>query len=116
MWRDVVRAAGVERVQLGVRPERLSVADAGGPAGATALRGEVLYTEDYGNRLGIYVSVGDAEVVAMCLSSEVREGDHVALGLDFDHIHLFDAATGESLPYPRQLDEMEAIGEGQAVA
>lgn len=116
MWRDVVRAAGVSRVQLGVRPERLSVADAGAPASAAALCGEVLYTEDYGNRLGIYVSVGDAEVVAMCLSSEVREGDRVALGLDFDHIHLFDAATGKSLPYPRQLEEMETIGEGQVVA
>lgn len=112
MWREVVAAAPSSKVTLGVRPERFTLlAGAGDVAAASGvLRGRVLYTEDYGNRIGVYVSIEGTEVVCMCTQAGLEPNDEVALGLDFDHVHFFDTATGKSLGYPKVLDQMEQIG------
>lgn len=103
MWQRVVRAHGAGRLLLGVRPERFVISEPDGQA-HDRLCGQVRYVEDYGNRLGVYFSIAGEEVVAVSTDTAVRAGDVVGLQLDFDHIHLFDAETQQSLPYPTELD------------
>jgi multiple sugar transport system ATP-binding protein len=106
-----------QRVAVGIRPEALRLVDDGPPPGRT-IRATVDLVESLGAELIVHLGVtdppgvdeGDAsegwrQVVArkgrgvarLGPHSEVAPGDAVALAVDTTSLHLFDAATGESL-------------------
>lgn len=115
MWQRMVEKHGADKLLLGVRPERFRLVKAVEGKG-DQLRGTIRYVEDYGNRLGFYLTVGDTEVSVMSGDADYRPGDTVGLQLDFFHIHLFDAQSERSLSYPEEVDEglkMESRNAGE---
>jgi ABC-type sugar transport system ATPase subunit len=82
-------AAGAP-VTVGVRPEHLRIG--GGDVTATVLSVELL-----GHERHVICSVGDARWVIRQGSAEgtIAVGDAVGLGIDPQHVHVFDAATTE---------------------
>ena len=95
---------GGARLELGVRPEHLSLVDPGsgsdaGPDGASGrFDAEVLSVEVAGNEAFVQVRSGDAELTVRG-DGETRPapGDRVTVAVTADRIHLFDAATGTAL-------------------
>jgi multiple sugar transport system ATP-binding protein len=84
-----------EKVQLGLRPEHLTVAPGPGP-GALAVR--VATCETTGATSYLTGLMGETLItVTVQLRMEQREGDTVWLTLAPDHLHVFDAATGQRL-------------------
>ena len=81
-------------MELGIRPEHMTIADAG------QIAGTVLAAEHLGSDTFAYVEVAEAERPLMVrLSGETRvaSGAGVRIALDLAHCHLFDAA-GRALP------------------
>ena len=94
---DSFRGCCPTEIVVGVRPERLSIGEAGGagrPGEAAGGRGPRLTSSTW---------CCDAEdgttVIARLDPDEVApaEGDTVTLVADFDHLHLFDPATTERI-------------------
>ena len=83
-------------VQLGVRPEDVLVAEADGDGNVT--RGTVDLIEHLGSDAYASVKVGD-EIILARVSPDVqlRDGQPVGLSFNMAKLHLFDAASGESL-------------------
>ena len=80
------------RAVLGVRPEDLSLADAGA---ADAFEATVTVTEPLGDSLLLECRVGDETVrVQASPRSDAEPGDSVALTHDPERLHLFDCETG----------------------
>ncbi|ADU52093.1 carbohydrate ABC transporter ATP-binding protein, CUT1 family [Thermaerobacter marianensis DSM 12885] len=92
-------AAGSREVLLGVRPEHIHArpADAADGAGAHMVA-TVEVVEPLGAETFVYVAAGSvALTVRVDPRLAVRPGDRLALTLDAEHLHLFDAATEQSL-------------------
>ncbi len=86
-------AAG-RKVDLGIRPERITV----GAGGGVALRGRVTVVEALGGEQLVYLAVGEGELIAKVDARErVAAGDELALSLPAEFVHVFDAAGGGSL-------------------
>ena len=87
---EVVLAAMLGAVTLGVRPEDLML-HAKGPV---LLRGKVAMVENLGELIIGYVDIGvsDPLIVKLPGSSLVRPGDDIALSADPARLHVFDAA------------------------
>ena len=80
--------------QVGIRPEhvRVTLSGPGSPA-------EVELVEIAGNETFLHLDAGGSRLVARVGGEELRpdKGSTVRIGADAKHLHLFDAATGESL-------------------
>jgi multiple sugar transport system ATP-binding protein len=91
---DGSRLAPAQRVELGIRPEHLTVAD-GSEADAQSLRfgGEVTLIEQLGESHLVYVRCADGlELVSRAPGhTRLRVGDRIALQADAALLHLFDA-------------------------
>jgi len=101
-WSWLAETSGEQALCLGVRPEHIRL-----QAGVqeNALTGTLRYVEDYGNKLGAYLSVGGTEVVCICDSLPAPTGSIVSFALDADHMHLFSRSTTNSLGYPAETQE-----------
>jgi len=79
-------------VLVGVRPEHLTIADTGMPA-------HVRVVESLGHERHVVCALAGGERVVIRMAAEARapsEGEAVHLSAAVEHIHVFDAATGES--------------------
>jgi alpha-glucoside transport system ATP-binding protein len=87
---DVILAAMLGAVTLGVRPEDLMLH----VKGPVLLRGKVAMVENLGELIIGYVDIGasDPLIVKLPGSSLVRPGDDIALSADPARLHVFDAA------------------------
>lgn len=90
--------SGETQLCLGIRPEHVHL-QAG--AAENAILGTLRYVEDYGNKRGAYVSVGDTEIVCICDRLPCAPGGVVSFALDSEHIHLFSRETTQSLAIRR---------------
>ena len=104
-WNRVVAQSKETQLCLGIRPEHVHL-QAG--AAENAILGTLRYVEDYGNKRGAYVSVGDTEIVCICDRLPCAPGGVVSFALDSEHIHLFSRETTQSLGYPAELDDNAA--------
>ena len=84
-------------VQLGVRPEDVSVSETGTSNG-DVVRGTVDLVEHLGSDAYASIKV-DSEIILARVSPDVqlREGQNVSLVFNMAKLHLFDLGTGESL-------------------
>jgi multiple sugar transport system ATP-binding protein len=106
-WRDAVgqrpgtlRAGGTGQrgleVVLGIRPEDVGVAAPGADGSAVRMRLDLV--EPMGNEVFVHASAGDHEMTARVPPQPLPDpGAEVALTLNASRMHLFDAATRESL-------------------
>jgi multiple sugar transport system ATP-binding protein len=93
--RDRIRRAGLERAIVGVRPEDLALDTADGQGG---LAGQVFVYEPLGDRTIVDVHLGQAIVkVRTAPTVMLAAGQPVWLRPNMERLHLFDAATGQSL-------------------
>ena len=103
---DASRLAPGQRIELGVRPEHLAVAD-GSEADASCLRfgGEVTLVEQLGESHLVYVRCADGlELVTRAPGhTHLRLGDRIALQADPARLHVFDAG-GVACARPRLQD------------
>ena len=111
-WNRVAAQSGETQLCLGIRPEHVHL-QAG--AAENAILGTLRYVEDYGNKRGAYVSVGDTEIVCICDRLPCAPGGVVSFALDSEHIHLFSRETTQSLGYPLELDDAGTAGDSAEV-
>jgi multiple sugar transport system ATP-binding protein len=86
-----VPATSGQALTLGVRPEHLRLDDAG-------VEARVLVVESTGSETHLVVDAGGIKLT--CVLRErvsLRPGDHVRLGADNAHLHLFHGDSGERL-------------------
>jgi multiple sugar transport system ATP-binding protein len=86
-----VPATSGQALTLGVRPEHLRL-------DAEGVEARVLVVESTGSETHLVVDAGGTKLT--CVLRErvgVRPGDHVRLGADTAHLHLFRADSGERL-------------------
>lgn len=102
MWKDIVEKHGKTKLYLGIRPENLKLCRGKNSDGINV---EVEYVEDYGNRYGIYVKAGNQELISMDDNVFAKRGEAVHFVPDYNHIHLFDRESTNSLGYPAALEE-----------
>ncbi len=102
MWKEIVEKHGKTKLYLGIRPENLKLCPG---YNADGLNAEVEYVEDYGNRYGIYIKLGELELISMADSVFAGRGEKVHFVPDYSHIHLFDRESTDSLGYPAELEE-----------
>ncbi len=100
---DMPAAALADRpdgvITLGIRPEHIR------PEGAfvaanqdAAIEAGVEVVEPLGSEILVYLKVGDTTVIAKIEPTVMpRVGESIDVALDIDHVHFFDAETGESL-------------------
>jgi ABC-type sugar transport system ATPase subunit len=88
-----VPATGVE---LGVRPEHVRLG--GTPAGPL---GDVERVEVLGEDALVHLNVGGHALIARVpAAARPAPGDRVGIGVAEEHLHAFDAVTGERVPQP----------------
>jgi multiple sugar transport system ATP-binding protein len=95
-WSSALAGREAATVTLGIRPEDIQRADAGGDR-AGALRSRVELVELLGGEALVHVSVGDVELTARLAAPLPRAGSELHLRLPGERIHLFDRTTGERL-------------------
>jgi multiple sugar transport system ATP-binding protein len=87
-------AADGQAVTLGVRPEHLTLAGAGGGG----VSGEVIVVEPMGAETELLIKAGDSQVTLMTSGRpSVSPGERVGLTLDPASVHLFDQKSGQRL-------------------
>ncbi len=100
--RDALAARLGEKVIVGIRPEdiRASTGSNADP-GHISLDARVDVVEALGNETIAYLNAGGVSLVAR-IDPRVRVGigQELTIELGLDALHLFDAATGQSLPTP----------------
>ena len=95
-WSALDARAG-QRVILGVRPEHVAVRRAG-DGGDGAVPARLTFAELTGNEALVSASAGVHELTARSSPHGLPEpGGEIALTIDRERVHLFDAATQESL-------------------
>ena len=95
-FRDAVGATTGSSFTLGIRPERLDVADTGGLVPSAQAKADVV--EYLGNEELLHIMVAGVDIVAVVDSARnVCPGDVVTLHISLDKIHVFDATTEASL-------------------
>ncbi|SHL29709.1 sn-glycerol-3-phosphate import ATP-binding protein UgpC [Roseibium suaedae] len=88
---------GRDRYTLGVRPEHLSLVEAGVPAGALTLKATVNVLEPVGAESYLYASCGGTgQEIVIRVESHARfePGQEITLTAQAKDVHFFDADTG----------------------
>ena len=84
-----------QAVAYGIRPEHLSLAEAGA---AGAVPAEISVIEPTGAETELLVKAGDAQIVLVTHGrTSVRPGDSIGLAVDPPMVHVFDQASGRRL-------------------
>ncbi len=88
-----------KEVTVGIRPEHIyDPRYRPAETRTTDIRGRVDLTELMGNEVFVHLDIEGLSMLARVdPRTEARSPDTAILGLDYDRIHAFDAATGESL-------------------
>jgi multiple sugar transport system ATP-binding protein len=99
LTREVRDAAGsTDTVTVGVRPEDLSIDSDGSGAGIKAV---VDVVEELGSESYLYAHMAEDESTTLVVRgpgrTSVRYGETIALRVDADAVHAFDATSGERL-------------------
>lgn len=100
LYKDQVREATDRKLTLGIRPEHMEDASTHASDGesASTLVASVEVVEHLGNELLVYMVGKDKQIVArLDPRSSARAGEKIKLNLQSEHIHLFDAESGEAL-------------------
>ena len=92
-------AAGHKDITVGIRPEHIyDQRFRPSETRATNVQGKVDLTELMGNEVFVHLDIEGAPLLARVdPRTDVRSGSETTLALDYDRIHGFDSATGESL-------------------
>ncbi|MCB8836470.1 ABC transporter ATP-binding protein [Aurantimonas sp. VKM B-3413] len=91
-----VKASPGQAVVYGVRPEHVEPA---APGGETDAVGEIALVEPTGAETQVLATLGPEQLLGAFRDWSIRKpGEPVALRLQRQKIHLFDAATGQRLP------------------
>jgi len=86
-----IAARNGQALTLGVRPEHLRLDTSG-------VEGRVLVVESTGSETHLLVDAGGTKLTCVLRARvNVRQGDHVHLGADAEHLHFFRGDTGERL-------------------
>jgi multiple sugar transport system ATP-binding protein len=96
---DAAASRHVERAVIGVRPEYLHLRTED-TAGDAAIRGTVAVVEALGHELHVVCRLDDTQLIIARQASDApapREGDPIRLDAEPDHLHLFDAGSGERI-------------------
>jgi multiple sugar transport system ATP-binding protein len=90
-------------VILAIRPEAIEI----GPAGSSAIDGEVDVTEMVGRETRVHVQTKVGEIVAVVPSDGVtpKEGDRLSLRLSASGVHLFEPGSGAVLQVNRSTQQ-----------
>ncbi len=92
-----VQASRGAAVILGIRPEDVSIATQPG-RGLATVTGRLELAESLGNETFVYVRAGAHDLIARAVPQPLPPlGSPIALGLDTDKIHFFEAASGERI-------------------
>ena len=92
----VLGAGGGTRI-AGVRPEHVEPGSAAGPDGVT-FTGRVAVTEYLGDEQIVHLDVKDAAIVAKVhIGHRLPVGEEQTFSVSREHVHLFDAETGEAV-------------------
>jgi multiple sugar transport system ATP-binding protein len=83
------------RYTLGVRPENIDVAEE--PTGDETLAATVEVVEPIGSDNYVHLSVNDDFLARSPADVKPEAGDEVGVSFDEEHVHLFDAETGEDV-------------------
>jgi multiple sugar transport system ATP-binding protein len=92
--RRAVEASGAAIVAVGIRPERIVIGDTG------ALPATVAVVESLGSEHHVICRLADDQEVVVRLGTDIpvpKEGPAVRLGFEAEHLHLFDASTGDRI-------------------
>ncbi|MDV7350318.1 ABC transporter ATP-binding protein [Halorubrum distributum] len=94
-----------DRVSVGIRPEDITVVDAGPNAA------DVTVVEPMGNENFLYMEMGDHELTAR-VRPAVRPAEETRVSFDFDEaaLYLFDAETGEALKTKTDAVDTAVVG------
>jgi len=79
--------------EVGIRPEHVML-------GETGVEATVMLVEPIGSEALVHLRVAEAALVARAPADAPRSvGDTLRVSLSREHVHLFDAGTGERLPW-----------------
>jgi sn-glycerol 3-phosphate transport system ATP-binding protein len=96
-WLDVLKNAGKSSVKVGIRPENVILSESEGTA---SLPVAVKYMENYGNKMGAYFDVNNAE----CIATQDQDAcvkQTMYWNVDLRKLSFFDSATELNLGYPK---------------
>jgi multiple sugar transport system ATP-binding protein len=86
------------RVEMGVRPEHVSIDVSGGSAGSNTFAGRVDLVEPLGGETFVHVAVGPHAIVARSTMRDLAPlGTQVTLGVDPASLHWFDQESGRRI-------------------
>jgi ABC-type sugar transport system ATPase subunit len=96
-WDSLLLDRGALRVDLGLRPEQLTIRPAGSPS-TTSSPATVRRLEPIGHETLAYLALGPHELIArLPPRTPIQAGDRVPVELEFDHASWFDSSTGNRL-------------------
>ena len=93
-WLRKAKENGNEEFYFGVRPEYTKITTV---PQKNAFQGIVRYIEDYGNKLGVYFTIGKTDFISLCDENAPVKGSTVYFAPDFNKIYLFDCKTTKSI-------------------
>ena len=96
-WNAYLGKNGCREFFLGIRPEHIRLER---EKTENVFAGTVKYIEEYGNRCGIYVDIGEDEVVVIGDKADLKPGKRVCFSLDAAKIHIFNKQTAMNIGYP----------------
>lgn len=100
MWINQIKGSAVTRIKLGIRPEDMVLSR---NKGEISIAVDVKYVEDYGNRVGYYIDLGDQEVISIMSENLFRTGDQIYWNVKPEKLHFFDGDTTQSIGYPSEI-------------
>ncbi len=96
-WKRQAAKSGTDHFYFGIRPEHIRLIR---QKEENTFEAVVKYVEDYGNKLGVYLDIEGAELIALCESEAPGPGDRVYFRPDGQRMHLFDYKTTMTIGYP----------------
>lgn len=97
-WKKQIGDA--KRLYIGIRPENIALTNHYTEGSIEVV---IKYTENYGNKLGIYFDIGESEFIAMQEQYETAEvGAKVYWRPDYSKLSFFDEQTKNNIGYPQE--------------
>ncbi|WP_433698280.1 ABC transporter ATP-binding protein [Nocardiopsis sp. CA-288880] len=107
-------AHGADGVLLGLRPRDLRIAGPSVPPDGAGrelvMRGRVVLAERLGRSRELSVDVAGQTVITVTDDPRVREGDDVALAVEWGRVHVFAGRAGDGSPYPPRVGSALPVG------